>query len=82
MQYILNPSKSLENQPIDAILLPMLSQKGLPKEITNLICSVIQGLLKYQNENVKHDQTFTELEVEYVIEQTGILMKLLAKTLK
>ena len=56
MQDILKNSKSLENQPIEGELLPLL-----------------------RNENVKHSQTFTDLEVEFVIEQTSILMKLFAK---
>ena len=79
MQDILKNSKSLENQPIDGELLPLLRKKGLPKEIINLVRSIIKGLISYQNENVKHSQTFTDLEVEFVIEQTSILMKLFAK---
>ena len=79
MQDILKNSKSLENQPIDGELLPLLRKKGLPKEIINLVRLIIKGLISYQNENVKHSQTFTDLEVEFVIEQTSILMKLFAK---
>lgn len=44
-----------------------------------MVRSIIKGLISYQNENVKHSQTFTDLEVEFVIEQTSILMKLFAK---
>lgn len=66
-------------KPIDGELLPLLRKKGLPKEIINLVRSIIKGLISYQNENVKHSQTFTDLEVEFVIEQTSILMKLFAK---
>ena len=79
MQDILKNSKSLENQLIEGELLPLLRKNGLPKEIINLIRLIIKGLISYQNENVKHSQTFTDLEVEFVIEQTSILMKLLAK---
>ncbi|HFP6589629.1 TPA: hypothetical protein ACHJ29_001924 [Enterococcus faecalis] len=79
MQDILKNSKSLENQPIEEELLPLLRKKGIPKEIINLVRLIIKGLISYQNENVKHSQTFTDLEVEFVIEQTSILMKLFAK---
>lgn len=79
MQDILKNSKSLENQPIEGELLPLLRKKGIPKEIINLVRLFIKGLISYQNENVKHSQTFTDLEVEFVIEQTSILMKLFAK---
>ena len=79
MQDILKNSKSLENQPIEGELLPLLRKKGIPKEIINLVRLIIKGLISYQNENVKHSQTFTDLEVEFVIEQTSILMKLFAK---
>ncbi len=79
MQDILKNSKSLENQPIEGELLPLLRKKGIPKEIINLVRLIIKGLISYQNENVKHSQTFTDLEVEFVIEQTNILMKLFAK---
>ena len=79
MQDILKNSKSLENQPIEGELLPILRKKGIPKEIINLVRLIIKGLISYQNENVKHSQTFTDLEVEFVIEQTSILMKLFAK---
>nr|WP_233025115.1 hypothetical protein [Enterococcus faecalis] len=79
MQDILKNSKSLENQPIEGELLPLLRKKGIPKEIINLVRLIIKGLISYQNENVKHSQTFTDLEVEFVIEQTSIFMKLFAK---
>lgn len=79
MQDILKNSKSLENQPIEGELLPLLRKKGIPKEIINLVRLIIKGLISYQNENVKHSQTFTDLEVEFVIEQTSILMKLFEK---
>lgn len=79
MQDILKNSKSLENQPIEGELLPLLRKKGIPKEIINLVRLIIKGLISYQNENFKHSQTFTDLEVEFVIEQTSILMKLFAK---
>lgn len=79
MQDILKNSKSLENQPIEGELLSLLRKKGIPKEIINLVRLIIKGLISYQNENVKHSQTFTDLEVEFVIEQTSILMKLFAK---
>ncbi|EMP7023669.1 hypothetical protein OP593_000963 [Enterococcus faecalis] len=82
MQDILKNSKSLENQPIEGELLPLLRKKGIPKEIINLVRLIIKGLISYQNENVKHSQTFTDLEVEFVIEQTSILMKLFAKIKK
>ena len=79
MQDILKNSKSLENHPIEGELLPLLRKKGIPKEIINLVRLSIKGLISYKNENVKHSQTFTDLEVEFVIEQTSILMKLFAK---
>ena len=72
-------SKSLEKPAYRRRTPALIEKKGIPKEIINLVRLIIKGLISYQNENVKHSQTFTDLEVEFVIEQTSILMKLFAK---
>lgn len=82
MKQILNNKKSLENQLIESELLPLLASKGVPKEVTNLVLKIFKGLADYQNNNVKHNPSVTELEVEYIIEQTSILIKLITKALE
>lgn len=82
VKQIIGNNKSLENQNLQKDLLPLLKEKGIPKEIRNLICNIFSGLEKYQNERVKHGITNTSLEFEFVIEQTSILMKLITKALK
>lgn len=81
MKELLENKKSLENQKIDQELLPLLQKHGVSIEIRNLIRLLFGGLSSYQNEHVKHNSSFEDVEVEYVIEQTSILMKLITKAI-
>ena len=46
-----------------------------------MVIQVINYYTKYQNNYVKHDDKVNENEIEYVIEQTSIIMKFLIKML-
>ena len=75
---ILNNSKSLEKQQSDLGL--FLEKKNISKEVKNLYTNVLLNFYnKYQNENVKHNENFKAIEVDFIIEQTTALMRLLLK---
>lgn len=56
-----------------------LEKKGISVELRNLFVQIINLYTRFQNENVKHNNMVNETEVEFIIEQTSILMKLLMK---
>lgn len=74
---ILGNQRSLENNIGD--LGTYLKDKGVSTELRNLFSQIINVYTKYQNEYVKHDDKINETEIEFIIEQTGILMKLMMK---
>lgn len=76
---ILKNQKSLENQIPE--LGQALKEKNISKEIRNLIRKVIEYYNKYQNDKVKHDDNVNLIEIEYIVEQTSILMKFIIKAL-
>lgn len=76
---ILNNPKSLENQIPE--LGKALNNNNISKEIRNLIMKVIDYYSKYHNDKVKHDDKLNSIEIEYIIEQTSILMKFIIKVL-
>lgn len=76
---LLNNEKSLENQVAD--LGGKLKGTRVSNELRNMVIQVINYYTKYQNNYVKHDDKVNENEIEYVIEQTSIIMKFLIKML-
>ncbi|NFI03468.1 hypothetical protein FC959_03460 [Clostridium botulinum] len=76
---LLNNEKSLENQVAD--LGGKLKNTKVSNELRNMVIQVINYYTKYQNNYVKHDDKVNENEIEYVIEQTSIIMKFLIKML-
>lgn len=79
LKQLLNNNKSLEKQ-INA-LGTTLKEKGVSVQIRNLISQVLMYYTNYQNDNVKHNDTSKNYEIEYIIEQTSVLMKFLIKIL-
>ena len=79
LKQLLKNQKSLENQK--KILGTALEENNISAEIRNLITKVIDYYTKYQNEKVKHDDSSNRLEIEYIIEQTSVLMKFLIQVL-
>lgn len=76
---LLNNEKSLENQVAD--LGGKFKDTRVSNELRNMVVQVINYYTKYQNNYVKHDDKVNENEIEYVIEQTSIIMKFLIKML-
>ncbi len=74
---ILGNQRSLENNK--EALGQYLENKGISKELRNLYFQIIGVYATYQNEHVKHNDKVNEFEIEFVIEQTSILMKLIMK---
>lgn len=75
---ILKNSKSLENQKSE--LGRFLKEKGCSGEIINLYTDKIMDFYtKYQNNNVKHEDNCKEIDVDFILELTTTLMRLLIK---
>lgn len=74
---ILDNNRSLENQ-MDALGAKM-KEANVSVEFRNMVSKIIEFYSKYQNNNVKHDSAVKPNEIEYVIEQTSIIMKFLIK---
>lgn len=75
LKIILNNEKSIENQMNE--LGTFLKNNNISKETRNIYMKVLNYYLDYQNSNVKHNYSINEIEVEYIIYQTSILMNLL-----
>lgn len=72
VKQVLKKGKSLENLKSD--LANYLNVKA-NSEINHLyIAIVFDFFTKYQNENIKHKNTFKEIEVDFIFNQTTILM--------
>jgi len=76
---LLGNKKSLENQ--NAEIGQRLKEINISCELRNMVPTIIKYYTDFQNHNVKHNDNVNENEMEYVIEQTSIMMKLLIKTL-
>ena len=75
---ILKNSKSLENQKAE--LGNFLKKHSISVEIRNLYTDkILEFYTAYQNNNVKHNKNYNEIEVDFIFEQTVVLMRLLIK---
>lgn len=77
---LLNNKKSLENQ--ETILFKKLEALEVSVELRNMLEKIVRYYMLYQNENVKHNDSSKEEEIEYVIELTSVVMKFLIKVIK
>ena len=76
LKKVLCNTKSLENQK--PVLLPWLKERGLHQQVINMYESLLFGPYSvYQNDAVKHNETFSPIEVELIIYLTGAFMRLL-----
>lgn len=73
LKEILKNEKSLENQ--DQELLKQLKEHNISQYIRNMFKSIIDMYCKYNNENIKHDDNVNIKEMDYMIDQTSIMMK-------
>lgn len=69
--------KSLENQVSQ--LGQYLKRNGISKEIRNTFSKVLDYYIDYQNTHVKHNDTANEFEIEYLLNQTSIIITFLAR---
>lgn len=75
---ILKNAKSLENQKSE--LGNFLKENRISGEIINLYTNkILKFYTDYQNNNVKHNENHDEIEVDFIFEQTVVLMRLLIK---
>ena len=75
---ILKNSKSLENQKVE--LGNFFKKHSISVEIRNLYTDkLLEFYTDYQNHNVKHNENYNEIEVDFIFEQTVVLMRLLIK---
>lgn len=75
---ILKNSKSLENQKSE--LGNFLKENSISGEIINLYTDkILKFYTDYQNNNVKHNENYNKIEVDFIFEQTVVLMRLLIK---
>lgn len=78
LKQILNNQKSLENQRNE--LGNFLYSKGVSIEINNFYNNIVTSFFtSYQNNNVKHQTLYKDIEVDFIIEQTATLMRFLIK---
>lgn len=76
VQNILNNEKSLENQNND--LGAFFKNKQISQYISNFyIDKVIKFFTDYQNNHVKHQDSYKEKEIDFIFEQTTVLMRFL-----
>jgi len=56
-----------------------LKQQNISNEIISIYIDVFQRFYQYQNEKVKHNEKYSDVEIEFIIELTTSLMRLLLK---
>ena len=74
---LLDSKRSLENLIRD--LMALLKNKGVSTELINMVEKVIKYYTDFQNHHVKHDEKINKDEIEFVIELTSTIMKMLIK---
>jgi len=77
LRALLKNTKTLGNQKDE--LGKELKNRGVSTEIRNMLTTIIQFNITFQDCHVKHHDSLNDNEVEYIIEQTSIIMKLLIK---
>jgi hypothetical protein len=76
LKEVIGNKKSLENQQKE--LLSWLKQREIHQEVVNLYNQLLFGqYCMYQNDAVKHNESFSENEIEFMIYLTGTFMRLL-----
>ena len=72
---ILQSKSSVENVKID--LGNYLKENNVNVEIRNLYITLLKFFLEYQNNNVKHNDLSKKIEVDFIFNQTTVLMQFL-----
>lgn len=73
---ILQSRKSLEN--LKSELGKFLDERNINVEVRNFyMATVFDFFTKYQNENVKHNINFKDIEIDFIFNQTTVIMQFL-----
>lgn len=75
LRSVLNNRKTLENQK--EALLRWLEQHGVHKQIINMYQTLLSQFSQYQNDAVKHAESYSPSEIEFMIYLSGTFMRLL-----
>lgn len=75
VQEIANNKKTLENNKSE--IGKILKEKGINIEISNMYIKLFDYYTAYQNNNVKHAEKCSYIEIEFIIYLTGSFMRLL-----
>ncbi len=75
LRSILGNDRPLEKQGLK--LLPWLSGKGVHQQTTNMFRDLLTRFCQYQNDAVKHGNSWSPSEVEFMIYLTGTFMRML-----
>ncbi len=75
LKKILNNNKSLENQKNE--LGKFLKNKQTSVEIRNSFMAILDLFIKFQNENVKHNNNVKETDIKYIFNTTSTLIEYL-----
>ncbi len=75
LQELLSNEKNLDNQVAD--IGGWMKKRGSHKQVRNMFERLLNLYNQYQNDAVKHAEEWVDVDVEYIIYQTGIFMRLL-----
>jgi hypothetical protein len=76
LKEVMGNKKSLENQQTE--LSNWLKQRGIHQQVVNLYNQLVFGQYRiYHNDAVKHNEAFSEKEIEFMIYLSGTFMRLL-----
>ena len=79
LQELLNNSSSLENNL--SKLGSELKQAGISSELRNMVSSLVSYFAAYQNNHVKHHDSASENDYQFVIDFTLIVIRFIVSTL-
>jgi len=75
LRYVLNNRKGLENQTEH--IKSLFTDNDVDVQIKNLFFQIFNFYIKYQNENVKHGNTCKFTDIEFILYQTGVMLRFL-----
>lgn len=76
---LLSNAKNIDNNM--QLLGAELKNKGISSCLRNMFSTVLRFYVEYQNEYIKHNDNVDPADVEYIMEQTSIMMKYLIQVL-
>jgi len=77
LRAIFKNKKSLENQSNE--IRNLFSEKGVDPQIRNIFTKIYNFYIIYQNENVKHGEGAKYYDIEFILYQTGSMIRFLLR---